>query len=596
MVRVADYIMQTLHSKGVEHLFMLTGRGVLYLSDAAAKEEGLKPVPMHHEQACAYAAYAYAAYNGTLGACLVSTGCASTNAITGVLCAWQDGVPCVVVSGQNTLRETTRYTNMPLRTWGQQETDIISLVEPITKYAVMLTDPKRAVYELEKALHLACTGHRGPVWIDVPLDIQNARIEPEQMEHFVPETEVPPSGLEDVRKTAELLRAASRPVILIGSGVRWAGAAEELKRFVDRNQIPVAYSASMPDVFDYSEPLCVGSVGMMACSRSGCFAVQNSDVLLVIGNRLSPMTTGPEYGKFARKAKTVVVDIDENEHSKHTVPIDRFIKADARAFLAELNRQEIDGDYTAWREKCAHWKQAFPLCEAPYMQPQGGKTDLYELAKALSVVLPEDCVFLCDAGLEELILPSNVVFSNGRRCIHPYSQGTMGFALPAAAGAYYASGGRPTVAVIGDGSAMMNVQELATIAYNRLPIKILIVENGAYSVIRTRQAELFRTRTVGTDAGNGVPEVSFEKLADCFDIPYVLMESNRCLQENLLELFRRESPVICEIRGLEDQGYLACAYARTAERRFVRRPLEDQAPFLDRNVFLSEMVIDPIDQ
>lgn len=593
-MRVADYIIRTIHSKGVEHLFMITGRGVLYLSDAAAKEEGLKPVPMHHEQACAYAAYAYAAYNGTLGTCLVSTGCAGTNAITGVLCAWQDGVPCVVVSGQNLLKETTRHTHVPIRTWGQQETDIISLVEPITKYAVMLTDPKRVVYEVEKALHLACSGHKGPVWIDVPLDIQNARIEPDQLEHYIPEAESWKTSPGDMRETVELLRAASRPVVLIGSGVR--PAAEELKRFVERNQIPVAYSASTPDVFDYGEPLCAGSVGMMACSRSGCFTVQNSDFLLVIGNRLSPMTTGPEYRKFAREAKIVVVDIDEKEHKKDTVRIDRLIKADAKAFLAELNRQEIGGDYGAWREKCAHWKKTFPLCEDSYVQSRGGKVDLYELAGELSATLPEDCVFLCDAGLEELILPSNIIFSGERRCIHPYSQGAMGFALPAAVGAYYASGGRPTVAVIGDGSMMMNLQELATIAYNQLPIKILIVENGAYSVIRKRQTELFRTRTVGTDSGNGVPDVSFLKLAAGFGISYSAIEDNRCLRKNLQELFLREEPVICEIHSLEDQGYLACAYARTSERRFVQRPLEDQAPFLDRDVFLREMVIGPIDQ
>lgn len=596
MVRVADYVMQTLHARGVEHLFLITGRGVLFLSDAAAKEEGLEPIPMHHEQACAYAAYAYAAYNGKLGACLVSTGCAGTNALTGVLCAWQDGIPCVVVSGQNTLKETARYTNAGIRTWGQQETDIVSLAEPITKYAVMLTDPKRAVYELEKALHLATTGRKGPVWIDVPLDIQNARIEPEKLEHYAPPTEDGAPDPEDVREVLELLRASSRPVALIGSGVRASGGEEELARFAKEHRIPVAYGTSAPDVFGYDEPLCAGSVGMMGCSRSGCFAVQNADLLLVLGNRLSPMTTGPEYGKFARQAKTVVVDIDEIEHGKNTVRVDKLVKADVRAFLTELNRREPGKRFDAWAEKCAHWKEIFPLWEDAFRQPEGGKTDLYELAEQLSRVLPEESVFLCDAGLEELILPTNMAFSRGRRCIHPYSQGAMGFALPAAAGACYASGGRPTVAVVGDGSVMMNVQELATIAYHRLPVFIIIVENGAYSIIRKRQTELFRTRTVGTDPGNGVPGADFEKLAACFDIPYMAIKDNRNLGERLRELFRREGPVICTVRGLEDQGFLTMAYARTAERRFAQRPLEDQAPFLDRELFLREMVIDPIDQ
>lgn len=596
MIRVADYIMQKLYAEGAKHLFMITGRGVLYLSDAAAKLEGLETVSLLHEQSCAYGAYAYAACTEGLGACLVSTGCAGTNALTGVLCAWQDGIPCVVVSGQNTLRETTRYTNLPIRTWGQQEADIVSLAAPITKYVVMLTAPERVVYEMEKALYLARSGHPGPVWVDVPMDIQNARIDPDKLAHFVPGDEKVVPQLPEVQNVAELLRTAERPVILIGSGVRSAGAVSELKHFAESNGIPVAYSASAPDIFNYSEPLCVGSVGMMACSRSGCFAVQNADLLLVIGNRLSPMTTGPEYQKFARQAKTVVVDIDPAEHEKDTVRIDRFIHADAKEFLTVLNQQKIGGNYAAWRERCLNWKEVFPLCEMSFRQPTEGRVDLYELAEQLSDKLPEECVFLCDAGLEELILPSNIVFSRGRRCIHPSSQGAMGFALPGAIGAYYASGGRPIVAVIGDGSVMMNIQELAVIAYRNIPVKIIVVENGAYSVIRTRQAELFRTRTVGTDAENGVPEADFEKLATGFKIPYMEITENGRLQEGLESLFAQKGPVLCKVSGLEDQKYIACSYARTANRRFVQRPLEDQAPFLEREVFLREMIVEAIDQ
>lgn len=592
-MRVADYIMEKLYSEGVSHLFMITGRGVLYLSDAAAKLADLQTVSMHHEQACAYAAYAYAAYRGGIGACLVSTGCASANAVTGALCAWQDGIPCVFISGQNTLRETTRFTQLPLRTWGQQEMDIVSVVEPITKYAVMLDKAEDVVYEMEKALYLACQGHKGPVWIDVPLDIQNARIEPNELRHFIPpEKQILPRQ-EDIECVLEMLNTAKRPILLIGSGVRSAGAMQELAAFAEKNSIPVAYSASAPDVVAYSEPLCAGSVGMMACSRSGCFAVQNADLLLVVGNRLSPMTTGPAYQKFARQAKVVVVDIDEGEHKKETVQIDKLICCDAKEFLKEMNRRNVNGDYREWAEKCRHWKEVFPLCEDTYRRTE--RVDLYELAERLSVTLPEECVFLCDAGLEELILPANVDFSKGRRCIHPYSQGAMGFALPAAVGACYASG-HPTVAVIGDGSVMMNLQEFATISYNKLPIKAIIIENKAYSVIRKRQIDLFRTRTVGTDAENGVPGVDFKKVAECFDIPYMEIEESCSLDNDLKHLFSLAGPVICKISGLDDQDYIACSTARTKEKRFVQRPLEDQAPFLDRRVFLDEMVVEPIDQ
>lgn len=596
-MRVADYLMETIYGTGAAHLFMVTGRGVLFLSDAAAKLTGLTPVPMHHEQSCAYAAYAYAALTGRMGACLVSTGCASTNAVTGALCAWQDGVPCVFLSGQNMLHETARYTGRALRTWGQQEADIVSIVTPITKYAVMLTDARDAVYETEKALYLATHGHKGPVWIDVPLDIQNARIEPEELRHFDPaegaSEDTPEVQNADIAWVSGLLSEAERPVLLIGSGIRWGNAREELMYFAEKNHIPVAYCPSAPDAYPYDMPLSMGSVGMMGCSRSGNFAVQNSDLLLAVGCRLSPMTTGPDYEKFARAAKVVVVDVDAEEHRKGTVRIDRFIHADCKAFLRAMEQADIVNRHEAWVETCAHWKKRFPLCEPGFRRSD--RVDLYQLAEALSGTLPEDAVFLCDAGLEELILPANIVFGGNRRCIHPQSQGAMGFALPGAVGACCASG-RPVEAVIGDGSVMMNLQELATIAYRQLPIRLIIVENGLYSVIRKRQKELFRTRTVGTDAGNGVGGVDFEKLAACFGFRYLHIDTPDGLQAGLETLFAWEGPAICTVRGAEDQSYIACEYGKTATGRLSRRPLEDQAPFLPREEFLSEMVIDPIDQ
>lgn len=593
MVRAADYIMEKLSEEGVKHLFMITGRGVLYLSDAAAKAEGIVPVPMHHEQACAFAASAYSSYNEKLGACLVSTGCAGTNALTSVLCAWQDGVPMVVVSGQNILRETSRHSGIPLRTWGQQEADIVSLAEHITKYAVMLDDPSRIVYEVEKALYLAQHGRKGPVWIDVPLDVQNMRIEPEEQEHFVPDEALPAATEEEIAYTVEALAASQRPVLLIGSGIRWANACDELRVFAEKNGIPVVYSASAPDTYGYDRELCIGSAGMMACSRSGCFALQNADLVLVLGNRLSPMTTGSEYAKFAREAKVIVVDVDKTEHSKNTVKIDRLIVSDVKAFLDKINNCDIAGGRSGWAAKCRHWKEAFPLCEDIHRVKD--KVDLYRLAEALSASLPDDAVLLSDAGLEELIIPSNVVFSGERRCIHPTSQGAMGYALPAAIGAYYSSG-KPVVAVIGDGSVMMNLQELATVDFNKLPIKILVISNNVYSVIRKRQKELFRTRTTGTDPENGVGTVDFAKAAECFGLKYVHIAEDSGLEQRLGEVFAENGAVLCEIDGVEDQDIISCSIARTSEKRFVQRPLEDQAPFLDRELFLSEMVIEPIDQ
>jgi len=593
LIRVADYIIERLYSEGVRHIFMVTGRGILYLSDAVARHKEIKSISVHHEQAGAFAAMAYAQYKNGLGACLVSTGCAGTNTITGLLCAWQDAVPCAFVSGQNMLQETSRHSGIPLRTFGQQETDIVSIVTPLTKYAAMISDPKKIALEMDKALFLAKDGRKGPVWLDVPLDIQNMRIEPSELPRFAPAHEAgfAPSE-DDMAYVVNALQKAKRPVLLIGSGIRSAAAIDCLEKLLAKFPIPVVYSTSATDAYCANQRLSIGTVGSIGGTRGGNFTVQNSDLLLVLGCRLSPVTTGPDYANFARAAKIIVVDIDSVEHSKNTVRIDRLIIADVKKFLAVLMEEDIRPASDEWQNKCLHWKEIFPLCEERFKFSE--KTDLYYLAECLSETLPDQAVLLSDAGLAELIIPSTVRFKKGQRCIHPASQGSMGYALPAAVGAYFASG-CPTVAVIGDGSIMMNLQELQTIRYNNIPIKIIVVNNNAYAVIRKRQMELFRSRTIGTDPGNGVGCPSFQKVADCFDIPFIRIGNCADLKSRLAAVLAMEGPVLCEVMCVENQEYIRSAHGFNSKRRFVQKPLEDQAPFLDRELFLSEMIIDPLD-
>lgn len=592
-MRVADYIMQRLVEAGADHIFMVTGRGILYLSDAAAKCENLACVSVHHEQAGAYAAMAYAQYTERLGACLVSTGCAGTNALTGVLCAWQDEIPCFFVSGQNTLRETTRHTRLPVRTYGQQEADIVGIVSPVTKYAVMIEDPARIAYEMDKALYLAQNGRKGPVWVDVPLDVQNMRVDPDELDHFIPDPVESSISEEDITWACDALNAAKRPVVLIGGGVRSGGAVNALTHIAENRRLPVVYAASAVDVYGTDHELSLGVVGTMAANRAANFAVQNADMLLVVGNRLTSMTVGNAPEKFARAAKVAVVDIDPNEHGKGTVRIDRLIQADAGDFLDKLSQCEIKETDKAWQEKCRHWKSVFPKCESE--RKQSKLIDLYYLADRLSEYLAHDAVFICDAGLEELIMPTTIAFHGSQRCLHPASQGAMGYALPASIGAWLAST-KQTVAVIGDGSVMMNLQELQTIAYYHYPIKIFIINNNCYAVIRRRQQDLFRTRTIGTDETNGVSCPDFKKVADCFGLSYEKIENSAGLDVALPRVLRADEPVLCEIMALADQNYIHSSFARSKTGKFVQRPLEDQSPFLDRNVFLSEMVIEPIDQ
>lgn len=593
MMRVADYIVDRLYQEGVEHIFTVTGRGILFLSDAVARHNGLSAVSVHHEQAAAYAAVAYAQYREKTGACLVSTGCAGTNALTGLLCAWQDAVPCVFLSGQNMLHETSRYTGIALRTYGQQEADIVKLAEPLTKYAVMITEPDRIAYELDLALYLAHEGRKGPVWIDVPLDIQNMRVEPEALIRYVPQEkqEYMPSA-EDMAYIKNALQKAERPVFLIGSGIRAAGAVDLFYDFLRKHPVPVVFDSAAADIYGLDNPYSIGVIGSPGGTRAGNFTVQNADLVLVAGCRLSPMTTGPVYDKFAREAKMIVVDIDRMEHTKNTVRIDRFVLADAGLFLNALDPVMPDWNISRWLEKCLHWKKIFPKCEEKYRKP--GRVDLYHLADTLSAVLGEHAAFLCDAGIEELVCPAVVSFRKGQRCIHSASQGAMGFALPAAAGVYFA-GADAVTAVIGDGSVMMNLQELQTISYYRIPVKIIITNNNCYAVIRKRQRELFRNRTIGTDSENGVSCPDFEQIARVFGIPYRKITDSSHLYRDLKCLSEMKGPVICEVLCVEEQEYICNGHARTALKKFVQRPLEDQAPFMDRELFLSEMIVEPVD-
>jgi len=592
-MRVADYVMARLCEFGIKHLFMVTGRGVLYLSDAAAKHEGIECVSVHHEQAGAYAAMAYSQCSEKAGACLVSTGCASANAITPVLCAWQDEIPMVIVSGQNTLRETTRHTGLPIRTYGQQEFDIIELVSPITKYAVMIEDPNRIAFELDKAFHLAMQPRKGPVWIDIPLDIQNMRVEPHELARFVPEVQKLPVSSIDMEYVRGALDNAERPVLFIGSGVRSSGSLEMFRSFAQRYEFPVVYASSAVDSFGADYALSMGVVSTLAGNRAANFAVQNADLILVIGCRLTSMTVGGAPEKFGRAAQVIVVDIDEFEHKKGTVNIDKFIHADAADFLAHLSAEQGFVINDAWKAKCLHWKSVFPKCEEA--RKHGPLIDLHYLAEKMGENLQADAILICDSGLEELIMPNTVPYKQAQRCLHPASQGAMGYALPGAIGAWLSTG-RQVVAIIGDGSIMMNIQELQTIAHHKYPIKILIINNDCYAVIRNRQRDLFRSRTVGTDISNGISCPDFEKVSACFGIEFIKIYDTSELDEKLSAVLAAKQPVICEILSPSDQNYLHSSFTRSKEKKFVQRPLEDQSPFLDRSIFLSEMIIEPIDQ
>lgn len=593
-MRVADYIIEYLHSKGVDTIFSVSGRGALFLTDAVAKSGKLKNIAVHHEQSAAFASVAYAQSKNSVGACLVSTGCASTNTITGVLSAWQDNIPCFFISGQNTLNETTNYTNINIRTYGQQEANIVPIVQSITKYSVMLKKANDIITVMDEAYHHAMEGRKGPVWIDVPLDLQSAIVEIQDSSH-INETKnsipiVSDSIFEDV---INRISKAKRPIILIGSGVRSANAEKELKKLVEKFGIPLVYSNSSPDIYGSSNELSIGSIGSMGASRAGNFSIQNSDLVLVLGNRLSSYVTGVDYCDFAREASIIVVDIDPIEHQKKSINIDLFIHSDVKYFISELNSRLVELDISEWSKKCTHWKQLFSSVEPIFKE--SFKIDLYEFTESLSNILPDNCSIVTDSGFIEVIIPTNFKFKQNQKAIHPISQGAMGFALPGGIGAYYASK-EPVFVIVGDGSVMMNLQELQTIIHNKIPLKIIIINNNVYGIIRRRQVELFRGRTIGTNPDNGVSCPDFKKVANAFEIKYMIIENKGSLDTLLKDLVSIEGPVICEVICREDQSYIEVGTTRDQNRKMVRRPLEDQMPFINRDLFLAEMIINPIKQ
>lgn len=596
MERVADYVIGRLVDNNIKHIFLITGRGILYLTDAVAKNKGIQGISTYHEQGASYAAMAYASAQGGMGACLVSTGCAAANAVTAALCAYQDNLPVIFISGQNMLNETTRYTGVPIRTYGSQEADIIGIVESITKYAVMVDDPDEIRLEIDKAIYYANEGRKGPVWIDIPLDIQNARIEADQLIGWEPSERSYEISDEDIDYTVNAYEAATRPVLFLGGGVRGSDAIEEVTIFAERYSIPIVFSTSAADVYGTVQPLSIGAVGSIGGSRAGNFAVQNADFILVLGSKLCSQTTGAA-DQFAREAKIIVVDIDPKEHTKAGADIDRIITADIKEFVSDILKRELKPADRHWVEKCLHWKDIFALHNESFIHEliDQDKMDLYYFADALSDLLSEDATVITDAGLEELIIPSSIRYRGAQRCLFPAAQGAMGYAIPAILGAHYA-GRKHIAAVVGDGSFMMNMQELLAVSAHHIPAKIFVINNNMYAVIRKRQRDLFRARTIGNDPSDGVAAPDFQRIAGSFGFAYMSILEPGQLVSGIEKVLASKEPYICEISCVEDQKYFHMSYAINESHKLVKRPLEDLSPFIDRKRFYSEMVVAPIQE
>ncbi|MBO5203907.1 MAG: thiamine pyrophosphate-binding protein [Clostridia bacterium] len=604
-IRLADYVADFLVANGITDCFTVTGGGAMHLNDALGHKEGLKCLYNHHEQACAIAAEAYARINNKIAAVCVTTGPGGTNAITGVVGGWLDSVPMLIISGQVRYDTSKRGMGLDIRAGGDQEFDITRSVECMTKYCEMIEDPKRIRYALEKALYLATTGRPGPCWIDIPVNFQGGIIDTDELIAFDPEAEkndsAPLVDENTVNTVIEKIKNAKRPVLYAGNGVRLSGGFDLFEKVVRKLNIPVVTGWDNIDMMADEDPLYAGRGGIMG-DRFGNFAVQNSDLVLAVGNRLSIRQVGYNWQTWAREAFVIMVDVDAEELKKPTLHVEMPIHADAKDFLsallAKMPEEGVLYPENGWQETCRDWKSRYPVVQQKHFDAEG-LTNPYAFIKKLSDGLPEGYTTVVGNGTACVVGSHGYVIKRGQRFIINSAIASMGYDLPAAIGVCVALGKQEIVCVSGDGSIQMNLQELQTILTNKLPIKIFVINNDGYHSIRQTQTNLFGTHTkvgIGPESGD-LSFPSLERLAWAYGYPYAACRENSEIDATLKQAFDTEGAFIAEIFVDPAQFFEPkSATKRLPDGTLVSPPLEDLAPFLDREELKSIMKIPMLEE
>lgn len=609
--RLADYVADFLVAHGVTDCFSVVGGGAMHLNDALGHKEGLQVTYNHHEQACAIAAEAYARLDNKIAAVCVTTGPGGTNALTGVLGGWLDSIPMFIISGQVRYDTTARYAmqftdGMPLRAMGDQEYDIVKSVEPMTKYAVMIEDPKQIRYALEKGWYLATTGRPGPVWLDIPVNYQGSYIETDDLEGYDPaedDAKLPP-GVEDevVSAVLEKIRKAKRPVFHAGYGIRLSGGYEAFRSAAEKLNIPIVTYWNAVDLIEDENPLYCGRAGNMG-DRPGNWAIQNADLILAVGTRISIRQVGYNWKTWARAAEVIMVDIDQAEMKKPTLHVEMPVWADAKDFLQKLDKAaEASAPVyrgEEWLETCQRWKQEYPAVVPGQWEENGETANVYAFVRHLSSQLPENSLTAVSNGACCVVGNQAYVIKKGSRMANNSAVASMGYGLPAAIGTCIGGGCRNTICLEGDGSIMMNLQELQTVLTNQLPIKLFLINNNGYHSIRITQSNLFREHCkigIGPES-NDLSFPEFKKIAEAFGFPYYSAHSNAEMKRVVDEVLKQEGPVFCEIFTDTEQVWEPkSSTKRLPDGTLVSPPLEDLAPFLPREELRKNMFIPLMDE
>jgi acetolactate synthase I/II/III large subunit len=598
MIKLSDYVMGFVAGQGVKHVFLVVGGGAMHLNDSLARCKEIEFVCNLHEQASAIATENYSKATNHLGVCMVTTGPGGTNAITGLAGAWLDSTPCLFISGQVKRADSMfRADGTPLgvRQVGVQEVDIISIVRPLTKYAVTVNEPQSIRYHLEKALYLAQSGRPGPVWIDIPLDVQAAPIDEASLAGFeAAALELDAEAFQAlVGGVIEALNRAERPILLAGNGIRLARAEREFLQLVERLGIPVETTWLAIDVIGDEHPLFVGRPGTIA-PRGANFAVQNSDFLLAIGARLDRVVTGYSPEQFARSAHKVMVEIDPAELGKMGDSVQTKICADAGRFVRELLRQAdaiVEKDRSSWKARCADWKRRYPLVLDEHRKAEG-RVSCYYLADILSQELAPDDYYVSGSsgsGIELVQLAYRV--KQGQRFFQTTALGAMGFGIAASIGVCIAGGRRRVVCVDGDGGFQFNIQELETVARLQLPIKFLVLNNNGYASIRASQRAFFGEARIGCDSSNGQSLPDVRRVAEAYGLATDIILDQSNLRAEIRRVLNRPGPVVCDVHVVLDEVRMPrLASVQLPDGSFVSKPLEDLWPFLDRDEFQANMI------
>lgn len=590
-IRMADLIAKTLKQNGIDDVFMLTGGGAMFLNDALGYSE-LKCHYLLHEQACAIAAEGYARVNQKPACVCVTTGPGGTNALTGVLGAYLDSIPMIVISGQVKYKNTVEYTGLPLRQFGDQEFDIVKCVSHMTKFSKMITGVNDCIYSVEKAISVSKSGRQGPCWIDIPQDIQNATVEENDVKHFEGKTESFDISDAQTEQVAELIKVSKRPLFYFGNGIRIANVKDAAVKLIEKFNVPAVLGFNCIDLLPCNHPLYAGRTGLVG-DRAGNFAVQNSDLIIVLANRLNIRQIGNNYEKFAKKAKIVMVDIDESELNKPSLKIDYKICGDVKIFIEKLYKKTLKKDCGKWVNYCSENVKKYPTAtENQYKETRKNRVSPYVLCAEFSKKLKDNACIIasngtcCVAGTQALIVKKNTRYITNSGCA------AMGYGLPAAIGACIAAGNKEVYCIEGDGSLQMNIQELQTIITKKLPLKIIYINNGGYHSIRQTQNNFFkRVEGIGEDSGDlSFPSIS--KIAKAYGIAYLKISKLAETDGRLNDFINFSGAVILEVMCDKDLYFQPKLLAKTLPDGRLESPeLSDMFPFLSREEYEERMSI-----